>query len=249
MSSITYTIVSHYVASKMIESAPANANVFPLQSNQHAFQGQASTVGGMGLDYSNPSIHPRQLATHELLTSSLPSSPSEYHAHGPIGIGTGTQRGGAQFPLPASGPPPELGNGVYNAVMGYSYSNATYGYFNVLKNNLTAITIADGNLLIRIDFVDFKVHGYFFMRDSDPFRGLSKIDSAIERLLSVLYLTRFEKFEEDTAMYWASVLSMVSNMLLQSVHSLCIDGLSIVGTPVDKIALKMTAQHYALVEG
>ncbi|KAF8636869.1 hypothetical protein AX16_010927 [Volvariella volvacea WC 439] len=124
----------------------------------------------------------------------------------------------------------------------------------------------DGNLLIRVENVDFKIHRYFFMRDSIPFRelsengvlghivdnGMDEIDAAeyvtplvlegltsldFERFLSVLYPTHFGQDEENTAAYWASVLCVSSHLSFQSIRSLSADKLSHVATPIDKIAL------------
>ncbi|KAF8643553.1 hypothetical protein AX16_008941 [Volvariella volvacea WC 439] len=124
----------------------------------------------------------------------------------------------------------------------------------------------DGNLLVRVEGVDFKVHRYFFMRDSAPFREFSKngligriadngsdnSDAAehttplvfkhltrldFERFLSVLYPTRFGEDEDRSTAHWTSVLCVSSYLSFQSVRSLSISTLSIVATPIDKIIL------------
>ncbi|KAF8643566.1 hypothetical protein AX16_008954 [Volvariella volvacea WC 439] len=122
----------------------------------------------------------------------------------------------------------------------------------------------DGNLLIRVENVDFKVHRYFFMRDSPRFRQLSKngtigrifdngaedaADDTIplvlkhlasldfERFLGVLYPTRFGNDEENTSAYWASVLWVSSYLSFKSIRSLAIERLSIIATPIDKISM------------
>ncbi|KAF8643575.1 hypothetical protein AX16_008963 [Volvariella volvacea WC 439] len=123
----------------------------------------------------------------------------------------------------------------------------------------------DGNLLVRVEGVDFKVHRYFFMRDSPVVRQISKegtigriLDGGIgcstgghtspliledlksvdfERFLSILYPTDFDKDEDTTSAYWSSILDVSSKLTFQSIRSLSIKKLSIVGLPVDKIAL------------
>ncbi|KAF8643559.1 hypothetical protein AX16_008947 [Volvariella volvacea WC 439] len=124
----------------------------------------------------------------------------------------------------------------------------------------------DGNLLIRVENVDFKIHRYFFMRDSATFRQLSKngvlgriFDNGddendateyttplmleglksldFERFLGVLYPTRFDQDEANTAAYWASVLNVASFLSFCSIRSLSIEKLSLVAQPIEKIAL------------
>jgi len=113
----------------------------------------------------------------------------------------------------------------------------------------------DGNVIFLVEETLYKVHRYFFQRDSSIFasifsdsvgRGSSDDDPIslvkvtvkdFDRFLSILYPADFRKRTVTTADEWGSVLDLAAEWNFQSIKHLAIDHIAQADAPVDKIVL------------
>ncbi|KZP28774.1 hypothetical protein FIBSPDRAFT_947595 [Athelia psychrophila] len=107
----------------------------------------------------------------------------------------------------------------------------------------------DGN----IEEVLYKVHRYFFERDSAHFRSiLETVQGADEQnpivlpdiscsdfveFLAILYPTDFRRPTKKTTAQWTSILHLAAKWGFESIQLLAIDNLTATAIPVDKIVL------------
>ncbi|KAF6761159.1 hypothetical protein DFP72DRAFT_803918 [Ephemerocybe angulata] len=118
----------------------------------------------------------------------------------------------------------------------------------------------DGNVIFMVEGTLFKVHKFFFQRDSPIFNSMFTLpppnndrpegeveDNPIvlqgfkatdfERFLSILYPLNFLNCDLTTADEWTSVLAISSMWEFASLRLLAIDKLSHITNAVDRIAL------------
>ncbi|KDQ58991.1 hypothetical protein JAAARDRAFT_205981 [Jaapia argillacea MUCL 33604] len=110
----------------------------------------------------------------------------------------------------------------------------------------------DGNVLFLVENTLFKVHAFFFQRDSSRFKDLPSkavcpltnpihLDNVtsvdFERFLGVLYPTCFDEHNAKTVEEWSSILTLATQWGFSSIRTLAIRELSGAASPVDKIAL------------
>jgi len=108
----------------------------------------------------------------------------------------------------------------------------------------------DGNLQILVENTYFKVHRFFFQRDSQFFRNTFDRDQCptwlkftdltsldFERFLGVLYPKDFSKPTATTVSEWTSILDLSTRWGFESIRLLAIEQLTLVTSPIEKIVL------------
>jgi hypothetical protein len=113
----------------------------------------------------------------------------------------------------------------------------------------------DGNVIFLVENTYFKVHRFFFQRDSQFFRDtfdrlpagpctsgdlitLTDITSLdFERFLGVLYPRDFSKPTATTVDEWTSILDLSMRWGFESIQSLATEHLTLLASPIDKIVL------------
>ncbi|KDQ53599.1 hypothetical protein JAAARDRAFT_91085, partial [Jaapia argillacea MUCL 33604] len=113
--------------------------------------------------------------------------------------------------------------------------------------------IHDDMVVFLVEDTLFRVHSFFFKRDSEYFRTLLsqhgpssetypiKLDGIsvadFETFLGVLYPTDFSKCTATTADEWTSVLALATKWSFTTIRSLAIRELFPLASPVDKIVV------------
>jgi hypothetical protein len=115
----------------------------------------------------------------------------------------------------------------------------------------------DGNVIFLVDNTYFKVHRFFFQRDSQFFRDAFDRDLSptglytaeelasfkditsldFERFLGVLYPKDFSKPTATTVDEWTSILDLSVRWDFESIQSLATEQLTLIASPIDKIVL------------
>ncbi|TFY66973.1 hypothetical protein EVG20_g4114 [Dentipellis fragilis] len=115
----------------------------------------------------------------------------------------------------------------------------------------------DGNVEFLVQDTLYRVHRYFFCRDSpyfadllesadaSPARSVSVVlddieSSEFDAFLSILYPTKFHECDVTTVEGWTSVLRLSTKWSFSSIRTLAIERLESIASPVDKVVLGRT---------
>ncbi|THV06653.1 hypothetical protein K435DRAFT_644623 [Dendrothele bispora CBS 962.96] len=118
----------------------------------------------------------------------------------------------------------------------------------------------DGNVVFLVEYTVYRIHRYFFQRDSSIFEAMFSLpvpagerpegeseDNPIylhgiatqdfDRMLSILYPLNFLEYEMKSVEEWTSVLDLASRWEFSSLHELAVNNLYPITTTADKIYL------------
>ncbi|KAJ4471528.1 hypothetical protein J3R30DRAFT_1090883 [Lentinula aciculospora] len=119
---------------------------------------------------------------------------------------------------------------------------------------------SDGNVVFRVEDTLYRIHRYFFQRDSPIFETMFSLPPPIDarpegeeedrpiqlegiecrdfdRLLSVMYPKSFNAYESSTTEEWTSVLKLATRWDFDSIRELAVESLTSSASPADLIIL------------
>ncbi|KAJ4487038.1 hypothetical protein C8J55DRAFT_487231 [Lentinula edodes] len=143
---------------------------------------------------------------------------------------------------------------------GSEYKGVSLESFSIFKKH-SRFYFADGNVVFRVENTLYRIHRYFFQRDSPVFEVMFSLPTPtgerpegededkpiqlggiecrdFDRLLSLMYPKDFtNSYEFSTLEEWISVLKLTTHWEFSSIRNLAIKQLSSIGSSADLVML------------